>query len=592
MTKYILSFFLLLPICHHAQSLFRSPILDYLGSSLHEAGLTNGSTVVYNGLGKHILLENHPTSWGKGVITTFSPKGNTPLIFGSLTQLSTPTYKPVVQLSGSHFGEVDLMAKGIFKLRNVRNFFQINGHFFNHKLDNNKDNFVDLPLKKRLYLTNNSSFRLWQFNSNLKLFYFKLTTTGGDINFNKSAHYLKDAVYGFGNEVDHAGFKWTNRLDLAKQRTATHFLTVNFAGRLHQQDSYFGIRRYQGEENLLEGLVSYQREMLLSDLTIGLKYKYQNTQETLTKKQLNREESVLGLYANYNFLLSQNWQLRTFVNLDYHNLLDWEFHPSFKLNYTPNYKFKLGFFGGTGYQYANVLTENQSLLISARKVFIQKLAPTKAMYFGGAWQMNLSGIFNINRPTNWKLQYFYRIYDNQAIVDADQAVDELHFYNLEGKARRHVLENMFTYRWNRQLNFTAIYRLDLAKTTIDNQYRMMPFHSNHSLFLAGSYFLDRKFDIQLNYTLRSPQRIPNITEKSPVFHRLDALLEVPFQNIGVAKKWRPFTVFVGVENIFNQQQSDIYQNSNTPFESDFEGGMRWGRTVGIRVFGGVKYEFK
>ncbi len=591
MIKYILSFLTFLPLFLNAQSLYQNPILDYLGSSIDEAGLTNGSVGIYNGLGKEIFIKNYPTAWGNGITAGFSPKGNVPYLFGGLTLHSASTWRPVVGVSGSHLGEIDLTAKGDYRVKRLRNNFQINGHFFNHRKDENDDGFLDLPLKKRLSVRHVSKLIKENYRGSLELFYLKIAEQGGDINFDKTVDYLNDSVYGFGSDVNHVGFKFSNSFQL-KEYPKPQFIRVDFAGRLHRQDSYFGLREYVGDEDLLEGMIGYQRNMLLSDLELGVRYKYQNTEEKLIKQSFNRQESVVGWYGKHRWVFSEKWELNTFVNWDYHNILKWEFQPAFKLNYQPDDDVKLGVFAGSGYQFANVLAENQELLISSRNIFLENLSATKAAYLGGAMQSNISGLFDFYVPVLLKSQYFFRRYNNQAVVDLDQSADELHFYDLKGDARRHVFENMMTINRSGQWNLMAIYRLDIAKTTIDNQLRTLPFHSLHNFFLVGDFWLDNKVKWQMNYIFGSPQRIPNQTEKSPAIHRLDTRIDVLFNGFLIDKKWQPLTVFVDVENILNQRQTDIYRETDAPFERGFDGGLRWGREVGIRVFGGVKYQFR
>lgn len=592
MTKYILSLFPLLPIILTAQNLYQNPVLDYLGSTVSEAGLTNGSVGIYNGLGKQIFLENYPTTWGNGIIMTFSPQGNVPQLFGALTLHPRTTWKPTVQFSGSHLGEMDLTANGAYKFKNLRNNFKVNGYFFNHQKDGDDDNFMDLPLKKRLFLTHQTHFTKGNYRSHLELFYLKIAEQGGEMNFDKKEDYLGDSVYGFGQSVDHLGFKFSNHFQFENYPQFPQFLTIDLAGRLHRQDSHFGLREYTGAEDLLEGRLGYRRMMPLSNLAFGLRYKYQNVTEKLTKQAFNREESVIGFYGKYSWIFAKKWQLNTFVNLDYHNILKWELQPAFKLNYQLDADVKLGIFAGSGYQFANVLAENQDLLISSRNVFLDNLSATKAAYFGAAAELQVSGLFDINFPVLLKSQYFIRQYKNQAIVDLDQSADELHFYNLEGDAQRHIFENMVTFNVNSRLNFSAIYRLDIAETTINKAEISLPFHSKHNAFFTGNYWLGNKVRLQANYAVRSPQRIPNQVDKSPVFNRLDMRVDVPFQRFSRNKKWQPLTVFAGVENIFNQRQTDIYRGTDAPFASGFDGGLRWGREVGMRVFGGLKYQFK
>lgn len=599
MKRYLFLITIFFPSFLYTQSFFQNPVLDYLGSSVDEMGIINkyefsyrnSAIFLYGGLGKRILLYETPTALINVSQVTFFPRANQPLLFGGINKFGPYNY-PSLKISGSSTGEAEVNLKLYNRFKdNINHSINVNGYSFNHRMDENKDNFIDMPVKRRLLIRDNLYFLKNNRFHQVIVDYLKVKEQGGAMNFDEKIHRLGSDVYGFGEDIDHLAINSFNhwRFNDNKEK-----IMADFSGRIHRQDSYFGMKDYIGNENLWEGRLGYFKKMMLSNIQIGLQYKYHDIKERLAENNLNRREHSVGLFGIYKIILGNKWQVNTFVNLDYHNLLKWELHPSFKVNYKSFENIQFSFFGGSGYQYANVLANNKSLLISNRSIFIEEIAATKATYFGGMMNVKLSELINFGRNTTWTMQYFQRFYNNQPVVDIDQDADELHVYNLVGKARRRVLESSIRGHRHAQYNWSLSYRLDLAKTTIDGKYRTLPFHSTHNIFATASYdILPRKldFNVQLQYVFGSPQRIPSQAKKSPALHQFDARLEVPLNVLAENKIWKRFSFFTGVENIFNQKQTDIYQGTESPFENGFDGSLRWGQAIGTRVFGGVKYNF-
>jgi len=590
-----------------AQSLGEDTYIRYyLGRSIQRTKLFNET-----GLGKFIVFKNIPSNWIKEYQRTNALEDIQGL-FGAVepkfSWLRSRSFS--VDFRGSSLGELDMSFRGNMEFKKVTAHLSLNGHWGNQKNDFNQDNYIDIPLKKRIFLYNTWSVYLKNFTSINKLWFLGMETQGGQMNFDKSKDFLTTNAYGTGSGVTHLVGESSNYIAVRKN----DMMLVEFRVIDHTQNNYYGLRQYKGKEWGVDGKVqySYRLDNGFDMFLIGLNYRYQTIRETLDSLTLERQESFGGGYVGYETFFGKKFKLSTRVNVAYHNLAEWIFVPHLRFDATILKSLSANIFGGAGMRYANVLSENSQFLMSNRQVeVLEPLNPERAWYYGASVNYGSWLRLGVDFYTAINLQFYHTIYQNKVVLDLDKDAYKMSFYNLKGKSEKLSFELDAQIRLARpQIGLNLDYRLDFIHSTINNEYIREPLYSMHNVLLALDYrmMINGKYicDITSQFHWYGPQRLPSVASKTamsptnPVYpdlstdvYRWDMKVSFPFYRwLKTRNKAKNFIFYFGIDNLLNTVQDLPYMAENRPFDTDFDGGLFWNSTVGRRFYGGFTYIFK
>lgn len=576
----------------------------YLGRSIQRTKLANET-----GLGKFLLFKNIPANWIleyqrtnalediQGLFGAVEPK------FGWLRNRSFS-----LDFRGSDLGELDLSFRGNLELKKIMGHLSVNGHWANQKNDFNQDGYLDLPLKKRIFLYNSWAVYLNNFTSINNIWFLGMEHQGGQMAFDSGSDFLTTNAYGYGGGLTHFVGESTNYVAARKK----DMFLINFRVVDHKQNNYYGQKQYTGKEWGIDtkAQYSYRLDNGFDMFLFGLNYRYQTIRETLDTLQVERQESFGGGYVGYETFFGKKFKLSTRINIAYHNLARWVFVPHLRFDATIFKFLSANVFGGSGMRYANVLTENANFLISNRTVkILEPLRPEQAWYYGAS--VTYGNWINMGWDvyTSMNLQFYHTIYQNKVIMDMDSDVYAIAFSNLDGRAEKLSFELDAQLRLTKpQIGLNIDYRLDFIHSTINNNYVREPFYSLHNVLIGLDYrlvFRGRYIcDIASQFHWYSPQRLPNVAHKSataagplyplisPDVFRWDMKITLPFYNwIRGRNKAKNFVFYFGVDNILNSVQELRHIGYDKPFDQNFDGGLFWNSTVGRRFYGGVKYTF-
>ncbi|BDS14391.1 TonB-dependent receptor [Aureispira anguillae] len=606
MRHLLLFLFVLISHLSSAQSLGEDVYIQYyLGRSVQRTQLFNET-----GLGKFIVFRNIPANWIREYQRTNALEDIQGL-FGAVE----PKFEPLrensflVDFKGANLGELDLSFRGNMEFKKVSGQLSVNAHWGNQKNDWNQDGYLDIPLKKRIFLHNSWTISLKKFTSINTICLLGMETQGGQMSFDKTTDFLTKNAYGNGGGITHLVGESSN---FVATRSKDMFL-INFRVVDHSQDNYYGLRQYKGKEWSVntKAQYSYRLENGFDLFLFGLNYKYQTIREQFDSLKLERKESFGGGYMGYETYFGKKFKLSTRINIAYHNLAKWIFIPHLKFDATILKSLSANVFGGSGMRYANILSESAAFLVSNRTIELKSpLVPERAWYYGasvnyGTW-LRLGWDFY----TSMNLQFYHTIYQNKVIMDMDQDAYKISFYNLDGRAEKISFELDGQIRLARpQMGLNIDYRLDFIHSTINNIYRREPLYSMHSILLAFDYRMRIRgryiCDITSQLHWYGPQRLPNVAPKiatapNPLYplessdvYRWDLKVEFPFYAwVRGKNKWKNFVFYVGVDNVLNSIQELPYIGHDRPFDRDFDGGLFWNSTVGRRFYGGFTYVFK
>ena len=391
MKQLLLLVFMLTSSASIAQSLGEDVYIRYyLGRSIQRTKLFDET-----GLGKFIAFRNIPSNWISEYQRTNALEDIQGLFGAVKPKFSFLNNKSfLLDFKGSSLGELDFSFRGKVDFKKVTGQLSVNGHWGNQRNDFNQDNYLDLDLKKRIFLHNSWSFFLKNFTSVNTIWFLGMETQGGQLNFNKASDYLTTNAYGNGIGVTHFVGESSNFIATRSK----DMLLINFRVVDHTQNSYYGLKAYKGKEWSVDAKAqySYRLDNGFDLFQFGLNYHYQTIRESFDSLDLERKESFGGGYVGYETFFGKKFKLSTRVNVAYHNLASWIFVPHLRFDATILKSLSATVFGGSGMRYANVLSENAQFLISNRSVKIEEpLLPERGLVlwrFCQLWNLAKVGV--------------------------------------------------------------------------------------------------------------------------------------------------------------------------------------------------------
>ncbi len=547
------------------------------------------------GLNANSGLTFVPGSWLESIQVS---KGTSSVLngFESTTgQINIEMKKPdtgdplFINVFGNHLGRMEGNVTSAIKINDhISTMLLSHGSIMNSKWDLNGDSFLDMPLNSQFHFMNR-----WKFNKNDKIKsqvgirYMEEKRLGGQYDFNKEIHRGTTNFYGIGMDTRQyevflkGGFKIPN--------TVSSGIGGQLSFSKHEQDSYFGLNEYTGEQasfysNIIFNTIIFNTAHQLNS---GISFYYDEYDEKLNSTNFNRQEYIPGIFSEYNYTLPEKLNVIAGLRADYHNIHGLFFTPRIHLKYHFDKTIVIRGSAGKGYRTANVLAENSGYLASSREwVFQEELNQEEAWNYG----ISLVKSFKINGKKNLETRLdFYRTdFVNQAVVDVDQDLDHVYIYNLEGESYSNSFLAEIMIEPVHGLDITAAYRFNDVKMTITNTLQKKPMVPASKGLLTLSYSTSNdKWNIDMTNLFTGSSRLPAINgntfreeTSSPGFYTL---------HVQVTKKFKQLELYAGGENLTNFKQQNPIIAPHDPFGNQFDSSIAWGPIMGRIFFAGLRY---
>jgi outer membrane cobalamin receptor len=466
-------------------------------------------------------------------------------------------------------------------------------HFENHPLksDHNKDGFLDHPLSTQVNFMNRWDYRLR--NNRMKghtlVSYLYDTRMGG-----QKDDFLpkkpRDTNNGYGIGIDNHKFNIITKHGIFLKGDDENIATIASFD-FHKYNSFYGLNNYDAQQISGYANVFYENFMdkkKQHKIEIGPSCQIDAYEEKFNDSLFKRLESVPGAFTQYSFIFKEKFIAIAGFRLDYNSLygLFWTPRIHAKWAVTPHTSFRIT--GGKGYRSPNIYIENTALMTSSRTFVVnEKLKAEEAWNTG----INFTQGFKIkNKECSFSLDYFYTDFVNQIIVDIDQDIRNVYFYNLKGKSYSHSTQAELVIYPIKQLEITAAYRYNQVKETINNKLRDKPLTSFHKAVLNVSYATKfEKWKFNITAQLHGNKRLPNTSLNPEPYQRAEQSPMFMTFNAQITKKWKYIEIYVGVENFTNYKQKNPIIAADSPFGDYFDASMIWGPIsgavghVGLRV---------
>jgi len=454
--------------------------------------------------------------------------------------------------------------------------------------DMNKDGFTEVPTYNQFNLLNKWNFNFESFEGQAGLKVMTDTRHSGEMNFldgNDRAKY-------WGLEIKNRMAEYYTKTGIVFDSEHYQSIGIITNYRYHDIHSYFGQKDYSAFENFFNLQVLYDNNYFGDDykLKFGTDIKLIGYREYLQQNNITSDfgydQTVSGLFGELTAKPMENLFLVLGTRADYSNIHKLFVTPrlNLKYNFDEFTFFRLAY--GKGHFLANPLSENISMLSSARKVsFDKNQILERATNYG----INFLHKFNLwNLDIDFQLEAFRTVFDNQLIVDMEKP-SEINLLNMTGVSYANSYQIQTLITTNFGFIFNLAYRLNVVKYTIDNIIVQKPLMSQEKGFINIEYSdsdLGLATDITLSY---------NGGGRIAAHHNSNSSANsfAPFWicNGQITKTFSTLDVYLGVENLTNFVQSNPILSPETPFGNTFDATQIWGPIQGRTVYLGIRYLF-
>ena len=462
--------------------------------------------------------------------------------------------------------------------------------------DKNNDGFLDNPTSNAFNI-----FNRWQY----------INTQKGTVSFLGIRYMNDDKVIGENTEeMVFIRKPWkgeinTNRFDsnfkfgYVNPSIPYQSLGFQMAYSNHDQDSFFGIRNYNINQNSFYSSLIYNSILgsTLNKIKFGLNYSYDDFDEIVDKKDVfyNRIDKSIGGFFEYSYDSMDAVSLVAGIRYDIHNNLGNFFTPRIHMRYQPYEKSVLRLSLGTGRKSSNIFSENQNVFATGREIKISNksgkfygLDPEKAINYGLSFRQ---GFFINNREGDITFDYYVTDFDNQIVVDWETQ-GELSFYNLNGKSFSKSLQIDLEYQIIDNVLIKSTFKNFDVKKQYDSGFKQNPLTPKNRFFTNIEASTNEKengskwkFDFTYNWI--GTQRLPSHTElvdfkgNSPSYSLVNSQITRVLSN--------KLDVYIGGENIGGYTQSNPIIGGDDPFGADFDTSLIYAPIHGALIYVGLRF---
>ncbi|MFY9308919.1 MAG: TonB-dependent receptor [Bacteroidia bacterium] len=456
----------------------------------------------------------------------------------------------------------------------------------------NKDSFLDMPLSRQYNVFNRWNYHNQKnFEAQFGIKALMETRQAGQTNFNYKNDFGTTNAYGIG--INTKALEYFSKTGFLFPSRPYKSIGIQTSGKWQQRDMYFGLKKYAGEQKNFYANIIYANIINTTNhkYKVGASYLLDNFSEKYSDSAFARTESVPGIFAEYTYTHAENFSVVAGFRADYHNIFGIQYTPRLHMRYNATKSTTLRISAGRGFRTANVFVENQPVFASSRKVIVtEKLNPEIAWNYGISINQKMR-LFDNEAFLN--LDFFRTDFENQVVIDLDNDVNQVRFYNLKGKSYSNSLQLDFGFSPLKMLDVKLAYKWYDVRTTYSQQLLDRPYVPKHRVMFNAAYatYMDIwKFDFTTNWLGQS--RIPN-TSMSPAEYQLpEKSKEYFLLNAQITKKFRKFDLYLGCENILNYTQKNPVIAPDKPFGSNFDASMIYAPIEGRIIYAGLRMEIK
>ncbi len=480
--------------------------------------------------------------------------------------------KLMLHAFGSSHGQFNLDAALTGKIKNHLH-TTLSTNFYRNQLaiDDNNDNFSDIPLNKRISLFNKWTLkRKNNRKANLALRYYIEERFGGTMQWEKE-NLGSDSVYGEFIETRRYEAIGTYQLPLKEH------IRIDYSFNNHSQDSWYGNINYKANQNILYSNLLWSKQKGRHDWVTGITNRFQ-TYEDNTASYTNEKEFIPGIFTQDEFSVSEKLSLLLGVRLDHHKKHGLIFAPRL------NVKRKFGTYTtarlnlGTGFRQVHLFTEDHAFYSGARKVeIVDKLKPEQSINSN----LNINHVYSaLDGTGTLDFDAFFTHFSNKILPDYDFDPNLIVYDNLSGyaiiKGISYTIHHSFKKPLSIKLGGTFMDMYQVYDDKLGDKVREeQEFTPKFSGTVAVNYkFPKSKIEIHWSGKFYSPQKLP---EYDYPFERPTRSPWYSVHNLQLTKELKnKSSVYVAVKNLFNYTQPSPLIDPENPFGDNFDTAYAYG----------------
>jgi outer membrane receptor for ferrienterochelin and colicins len=467
-----------------------------------------------------------------------------------------------------------------------------------NRIDNNNDEFLDLPLITRYSFYNkwnigNPEENDWSGNAAFR--YLDEKRIGGQKDFNE------DNTTGvlYGQTIKTMRKEFTGRLN--RKLTGENSIVVQVGWSDHRQRSMFGLTKYDGFQrdlyvNALFDFFYWEH----SNLKAGLSYRHEDLNEHIQFNEnpysktyngsYNFEESVPGIFAENKFeVIHEKLDLVPGVRVDFNNNYGTIMTPRFMFKYAVDEATVLRGSVGSGFRTPKLFAENQNLFATGKDIiFPQFIKGEKSVN----WGVSLTREIVIDEiDFDIALDFYRTTFTDQFVADYDEVPGKVVFYNNDESSVSNSFQSEVSFNISEQFDGKLSYNyLDVYyfKNGIKNE---MPFNAKHRGLVSLTYETPEKmWMVSANAQYFGKQRLPSTADNPIQYQRPDYSDAFGLLNSQLTFRISNYEIYSGVENILNYKQANPIISADNPFGQYFDTSFNWGPTKGREFYIGARFK--
>ena len=456
-------------------------------------------------------------------------------------------------------------------------------------IDRNKDAFRDLPTGDNTAFMNRWAYKGKKMEAQFGINFYRDRKVGGQTTFFRNEENQVDTInYGVLINSKHIDIYGKTGF-FGKRPMQSLGIVYNIK---HQEiDGFFGLKNFSGLEKRGYINVIYDDIIGTSDhkIKVGTSFVAIDISQKADTLSQKRMELVPGIFAEYTYTgrrLTGVFGSR----YDYHSIFREQFSPRVHLKYLLSEMTDLRFTAGKGWRVPNFIIDNISLLASSKQwIAPSETKPEISWNIGGSLVHEMK-IFE--RKASISLDFYHTRFENQLIVDRDDAINAIVFSNLKNSSFSNSFQTEFSFSLIKNLEIRLAYKFLDVQAKYGNEMRQQVMIPRQRGFVNIAYITrNKRWEYDFTCSVFSPSRLPIQRDfsndtllisdmKSPTYAMINAQ---------ITHIYKKFDFYLGGENLTNSTQKNPIIDAANPFGSKFDATNIYMPITGINIYVGIRY---
>ena len=456
-------------------------------------------------------------------------------------------------------------------------------------IDRNKDAFRDLPTGDNTAFMNRWAYKGKKMEAQFGINFYRDRKVGGQTSFFRNEENQVDTInYGVLINSKHIDIYGKTGF-FGKRPMQSLGIVYNIK---HQEiDGFFGLKNFSGLEKRGYINVIYDDIIGTSDhkIKVGTSFVAIDISQKADTLSQKRMELVPGIFAEYTYTgrrLTGVFGSR----YDYHSIFREQFSPRVHLKYLLSEMTDLRFTAGKGWRVPNFIIDNISLLASSKQwIAPSETKPEISWNIGGSLVHEMK-IFE--RKASISLDFYHTRFENQLIVDRDDAINAIVFSNLKNSSFSNSFQTEFSFSLIKNLDIRLAYKFLDVQAKYGNEMRQQVMIPRQRGFVNIAYITrNKRWEYDFTCSVFSPSRLPIQRDfsndtllisdmKSPTYAMINAQ---------ITHIYKKFDFYLGGENLTNSTQKNPIIDAANPFGSKFDATNIYMPITGINIYVGIRY---